>query len=118
MTPDQREHQRIFSLNLLNVTLIDSEKNIVLQGMGRTINVSMGGILMETHFLVDSKNLIDLSIGFEDDIINLKGSVVYCKKMSDDNTYQSGIKFLQLSDSTLSILKRYIFAFKAAKFNE
>ncbi len=116
MTNDKREYQRISSLNLLNFTLMDFEKNIISQGMGRTINVSVGGILMETQSIVNSKYLIKLSIGFEDDIIDLNGNVIYCKKMIDDNTYQSGIKFLELTDSTIDMLKQYVLAFKAAQF--
>jgi len=43
---DKRLHLRIDSLNLLAYSCIDDTGQVVVQGMGRTLNVSQGGILL------------------------------------------------------------------------
>ena len=49
---NKRKHERIQSLNLSYICL-DEDNNIVKQGMGRTLNISESGILLETHFPID-----------------------------------------------------------------
>ena len=80
------------------------------QGMGRTLNISEGGILLETHIPMDLRNAIALDVGLEDDLINIKGTVVF-SGAGKDKKYEAGIEFLEMSDSTLDILKKFIIAF-------
>ena len=54
---DKRKHERIRSLNLSYICL-DEEKNIVKQGMGRTLNLSESGLLLETHFPIESRHIV------------------------------------------------------------
>jgi len=82
----------------------------VAQGMGRTLNISEGGILLETHIPIDPKNTIALAIGLEDELIDIKGKVVFSMAGIDEK-FEAGIEFLEMPDSTLDILKKFIKAF-------
>jgi len=80
--------------------------------MGRTLNVSETGILLETHIPIDSQYQVGLTIGFEEDLINIRGKVVYTKA-GKDGKFESGIQFMAIDSETNTLLKNYITAFRA-----
>ena len=85
---DKRQHPRIDSLNLISYVCIDETDTDVIQGMGRTLNVSEGGILLETHIQIDPKHTLSLTIGLEEDLVDIKGEVAHSKPGEDDNFEQ------------------------------
>lgn len=109
---EKRKHSRIDSLHLLNYIFSDESGGGSTQGMGRTLNVSESGILLETHTLIGISSVISLTIGFEEDVVDIKGRVVYTKKNST-NMYESGIEFFDVDESAHGTLKKYIVAFNA-----
>ena len=111
-TEEKRRHYRVDSQNLLNYACYDENDHIVKQGMGRTLNVSETGILLETHIPIDSQYEVGLTIGFEEDLINLRGKVVYTKA-GKDGKFESGIQFMDIDPDTNTLLKRFITAFRA-----
>lgn len=108
---DNRLHSRIDALNLLSYSCIDETGQVVIQGMGRTLNVSEGGILLETHLQIDSTHTISLTIGFKEELVDIDGDIVRSTPGKDDN-YESGIKFHEMDEAALKVLKKYIKAFK------
>ena len=109
MSQEKRKHTRISSLNLSYICLDENEK-IVKQGMGRTLNVSESGMLLETHLPVDTKHMVLLTIGLEEDIIELKGKPVHSKK-NNKNLYEVGLKFQESDAAVKKTLKKFIKAF-------
>jgi len=107
---DKRHHPRINALNLISYNCIDATKNVVAQGMGRTLNVSEDGILLETHVLIDPKYTVELAVGLEDELINIKGSIIY-SSLGKDEKYEAGIEFVETDDASIEILKKYIKVF-------
>ena len=112
-TRENRKHYRVDSQNLLNYVCYDSEDNVSKQGMGRTLNVSETGILLETHIPIEKDTIVGLTIGFEEDLIDLRGTVVYAKSGSEGK-FESGIQFKEIDDAGTDILKRYVAAFQGA----
>ena len=109
MSQEKRKHARISSLNLSYICL-DENNKIVKQGMGRTLNVSESGMLLETHLPVDTRHTVKLTIGLEEDMIELQGSPVHSKK-NDKNLFEIGIKFQKSDDSVKKKLRKFIKAF-------
>lgn len=110
-TNDKRLHTRIDALNLLSYVCIDENDQVVLQGMGRTLNVSQGGILLETHIQMDSKYTVSLTIGLEEGLVDIKGEIAHSSPGKGEN-YESGIQFLEMDEPALQVLKKYIKAFR------
>ena len=108
---DKRLHSRINALNLLAYDCMDEDGQVVMHGMGRTLNVSEGGILLETHVQIEQQYDASLSIGLKNDLIDIKGKVVSSKPGKVDK-FESGIKFLEISAAESAILKVYIKAFQ------
>ena len=107
---ERRHHKRINALNLISYNCIDATESVVAQGMGRTLNVSEDGILLETHVSINPEYTIELAIGLEDEVINIRGSIIYTNPGINDK-YQAGIEFLETDTATIEILKKYIKVF-------
>jgi len=110
-TEDRRKNERINSLNLISYSCIDENVQTVAQGMGRTLNVSQGGILFETHAPIDPKHTVVLAIGLEDNLINIKGRVIF-SLAGGEKRFESGIEFIDTDETELEVLKKYIKAFR------
>lgn len=109
---NKRRHERYDSLNLLSYVCIDADGKEWKQGMGRTLNISETGIQLETHEPIETKYIIMLSIGIEDDVVDIKGEVVYCNRGEKSGRFESGIAFHEVGPEALSVLKRFITAFE------
>lgn len=111
-TTEKRRYSRIDSINLLNYVYEDKEKEKALQGMGRTLNVSESGILLETHVSLEEGVMVSIMIGLKEDMVDIKGEVVFIIE-SPEGRYQSGINFKEIDDLSLETLRKYIKAFRA-----
>ncbi len=107
---EKRGCSRIEAINLLNYVYLDEEGNEILQGMGRTMNVSEKGILLETHHYVEQGQRLSLTIGLEEDMVDILGKVVYTRQ-ERPSVYAAGIEFAEMDESAREILKRYIEVF-------
>lgn len=107
MTSDnKRKHQRILSLNLSYICL-DENNNIVKQGMGRTLNISESGILLETHFPIESEYSVLLTIALEEDLLEIKGKPIHSRS-TETGEFEIGIEFLEPDQDSIRLLENFI----------
>jgi c-di-GMP-binding flagellar brake protein YcgR len=109
-TQEKRKHARISSLNLSYVCL-DENNQIIKQGMGRSLNVSESGILLETHFPIDDQHIVTLTLGLEEDLVDIKGRPVHTR-INDEGKYEVGIEFLKSDAKARKALKKFVDAFQ------
>ena len=103
---EKRKHARINSLNLSYVCL-DENNQVIKQGMGRSLNVSESGILLETHFPIDDQHIVRMTLGLEEDLIDVKGRPVHTR-MNDAGKYEVGLEFVKSDAKTRKALKKFI----------
>ncbi|MCP4623309.1 MAG: PilZ domain-containing protein [bacterium] len=103
---NKRKHERIQSLNLSYICL-DEDNNIVKQGMGRTMNISESGILLETHFPVELEHTIRLTISLAENLLDIIGKPMHVRSI-DGGKYQIGIQFADIDADSIGILKNFI----------
>jgi hypothetical protein len=103
---DQRQAPRADSLNL-SFFCVDDDGNITHQGMGRTLNISTAGILLESSEQIPQGKTVDMEIAMQNDIINASGTVIHSTK-HDDDTFHTGIHFTSLSDEAKETLNVFI----------
>ncbi len=87
---------------------------MVGQGMGRTLNVSEGGILLETHIPIDPQYVVLLDIAMEDDLMQFKGKIAHMKKR-EDGKFESGVAFIELDEEKTQFLRQYVAIFLAGE---
>ena len=108
---DKRRHIRVESTNLINFVCMGDDGEACHQGMGRTLNVSESGILLETYKPFEYQARIAITIGFEEELVDIEGEVVFLKESAKD-TYEAGIQFSQINDTERVTLLKFIEAFK------
>jgi PilZ domain len=106
-----RKNPRVESLNLLSYVCLDGNNLSVDQGMGRTLNVSKGGILLETYNPVDPEHTMVLTIGLKENIVDIKGKIIHSGK-DEDGRVKSGIQFIEMDKKTLLTLEAYVTEFE------
>ena len=110
---EKRKYSRVDTIYLLNYEYIDKNNNdSVTQGMGRTINVSESGIMLETHIPFSENDTVDVVVGLQEDMVTIRGKVIFNRPVQTGR-FQSGIEFVSIDDDSLKTLRRYIDAFNA-----
>ncbi|MCU0591444.1 MAG: PilZ domain-containing protein [Desulfobacterales bacterium] len=103
---EKRKHQRFSSLNLSYVCL-DEDQKAVKQGMGRTLNLSESGILLETHFPISEEHHVILSIGLGEDLVDLRGRPVHVRA-TGQGSYEIGIEFIDPPETALRSVRLFV----------
>jgi c-di-GMP-binding flagellar brake protein YcgR len=108
---DKRKTPRIDTHNLISYVCLNEKNDPIGQGMGRTLNISEGGILLETHTSIDPNYIVSFTLSLEDVIMDIKGKVTFNRKR-DDGKFESGIQFIDNDESKTRILKQFAVIFK------
>lgn len=92
MGNERRSHERQSVDHPMVYTAIDSEGSIQTQGVGRVLDISSNGLMMETHAPISEKRLrmrITLSGGRS---IAVDGVLIYSMPHRPE-TYRTGVRF-------------------------
>jgi c-di-GMP-binding flagellar brake protein YcgR len=113
MADEKRKHIRVNSLNLSHVA-VGEEPEHLKQAIGRTLNVSETGILLETHFPIAAQQNVSLTIGIEEDLVEMRGKVVH---LIDGETgrFEMGVQFVDIDERATRILREFIKEFRRIK---
>ena len=117
---NKRQAQRFDTLNLLVYTVVNEWGDCMANGMGRTLNISEKGILLEIHesllagqtVSVAIGQSISVDIGIQEDLVTITGKVMHCKQ-AGDGIYHVGIQFDPMSPNTAELLKEHIQVWQA-----
>jgi len=107
----KRRDPRIPSTNLISYMVRDEKDQDIMQGMGRTLNVSEGGILLETHVPLDPHYVVTATIALEDELMEFKGRITHSAKQ-EDGQFTSGIAFMEVDQEKRRYLRQYVMLFK------
>lgn len=110
---DRRSSERIDTLNFVHYVL-DGCGEGDIQNMGRTLDASEKGMLLQTSAPLPVGQRITLNVGLADNIVELSGEIVHCVETAQ-GLCNSGIEFDALAAGQLEKLKNFLTAFSAAK---
>jgi hypothetical protein len=79
--------------------------------MGRTLDVSEKGILLETHVPIEPRYIISLTISLEDLLLDIKGKVKHTDE-HEKGKFESGIQFIEVDEAKTRILRQFAVIFK------
>ena len=108
---EKRKNPRINSNNLISYICLDEKDNPIKQGMGRTLNISEGGILLETHLPIETQYTLSFTLSLDDETMAIKGKAIHNKKRNDGK-FECGIKFIETDESKKRILKQVVLMFR------
>lgn len=102
-----REHPRVERILMTAVEQFNETGELAESRIGRTLNISEGGILLEVHQPLPFLSKVTLSLAIKEDIIKAEGEVAHLRK-TRDGKIEMGIMFLNLSDRDRNIIKKHL----------
>jgi c-di-GMP-binding flagellar brake protein YcgR len=103
---EKRKHVRIDMINPSEVRMYDDDV-LVKEGNGRTLNISRGGVLLETPFPIEKGQNLALVITLEKEFVYISGSVVHTR-CENEHCHKTGVAFASIDDRGLILLDKYI----------
>ena len=101
-------HKRLETLNLASLSHKDSDGRIDLEIVGRTLDLSEGGMLLECSQTVPSENKeVEVILGIREHVIKVKGEIVHMRDLEDENI-GLGIAFKDLSEDDAQIISGFM----------
>jgi len=110
---EQRKFIRYDSLHLLDYLVLDEDGRPGQYSMGRTIDVSIDGIKLETIYPLQPNTRLLITVGLEDDLIDLEGRTTHAAPC--DGRFVSGVTFLKITKEGRRIFAKYTEAFRKRK---
>ncbi|MCW7755144.1 PilZ domain-containing protein [Desulfobotulus sp. H1] len=114
-TRNQSEKRRFIfrpeTRNLVHFFVLGDRGGLILQGMGKTLNISRGGVLLEIHTPIPEGSRVQLSIGIEDDILELDAITAHIRT-SREGTIYIGFAFLPMTGPKARLLSLFIQRFE------
>lgn len=105
---EKRKHPRVSIYNLISYRCLDDNGNReAKEGRGKSINISQGGILIETHDPFEWQDVLQLFIAIEDESVTIKGKVVYCNA-ANFGKFRTGIQFLETNEKIVLFVDRLL----------
>ena len=98
---EKRKHPRIDITNLVSYRCYDCSGNQTKEGRGKSINISQGGILIESYDRFEWQDVLLLFIDVEDESVSIKGKVIYCNT-ANLGKFRTGIQFIETNEKIVS----------------
>lgn len=113
-TADKRRHKRIETSNLISYVFIDKEGNEIEEGMGAALNISQGGLLLETYLPVNARFILIIYIDLEGQLLKIKGKVVYSRPGELGNFFV-GVLFVDTHESQRKMIVSFVKAYHSRR---
>ncbi len=101
---ESRKSPRVSKLCFTSVKRYDTTGELEEAQVGKTLNISDGGILLETDHPLPFMAQLEIVIGLDDEMLKLKGEVVHLLK-KEDGALEMGIRFLEVSSKDRETLR-------------
>ena len=113
---NRRKHVRVETNNLIAHETIGRDGKVVSRSMGKALNVSRSGILLETSYPVVAEGISLMAVDLDDNLIEMKGRPIYCRE-TYTGMYQTGISFIGTEEDTARFAVKLIKLFHHRKHN-
>ena len=113
-TKDQRKHPRVPISNLISFNVYDDDGRLVNHSMAKALNISQGGILIESAIMVKSDRISLMSTDTQNELVEVKGRVRYSQK-NEYGMFEIGISFEGTHDENIEFAKRLVKTFHRRK---
>ncbi|NNF99169.1 MAG: cyclic nucleotide-binding domain-containing protein [Desulfobacteraceae bacterium] len=105
---EKRKYHRVNTTKAINYICLDENEHQVCQGMGKTLNVSESGILIETPAALTTNQELSIHLGMEDNQVQFRGKVVYSRSDRRNFQYLCGIRLNKAGKRSYSLYKSFL----------
>ena len=100
---EKRKNPRLETNNFISYYYLDENESIISEGLGKAKDISKNGLLLVSGKLVESNKILMVSTDEKDNIIEMKGKVVYSQK-TVSGSFHTGVEFLGHPYKNLQLL--------------
>lgn len=100
---DRRKHPRVKTSNLISYFSFDETGKLNSHGLGIALDISKGGILLETPYAIESGLIVLAALDWVNNLVEVKGKLVYSVKESPE-IYRSGIEFIGINERVVEFI--------------
>lgn len=111
---EKRKYPRVPTSNIVSYVCIDKDGNELDQGMGKTVNISQRGTLLETTRPIESEYILLMTIDLNNKVIQAKGEVVHTRSV-ESGKYLTGIHFQGNHEEVIQVVKSFILDYHKQK---
>ena len=107
---ERRKNTRVETSNHILYESMDNEGQMVSRSMGKAINISRSGIMLETPDPIEAVNVTLVTVDLENNLIEMTGRLIYCRE-TDSGMYQAGFSFIgsdkEMAKFAVTLIKLY-----------
>ncbi len=103
--------------HLPNISYVGKELNgkVMDEAMTKALNLSQGGILLETTHRISSKSISMMSVDDGNNLIELKGEVIYSSERGNGR-FGAGVRFKGTHNQNIQFAMKLVKSFNASKY--
>ena len=104
---EKRKYPRIKIQNLISYVCLDEDGKPIKHLMGTALDISQGGLLLETIQHIEPGNVILIAADEQDQIFEINGKAAYCRE-TGSGKFNVGISFQGTHNQNIHFVKRMI----------
>jgi hypothetical protein len=111
---DQRIHPRVPTCNLISFNVYDGDGRLVSHSMAKALNISQGGILIESAVMLKADYISLMSADTHNKLVEVKGLVRFSKE-TENGRFETGISFEGTHEENVEFAKGLVKVFHRRK---
>lgn len=100
---EKRKHPRVQTDNLISYTCIDEDNGESDQGVGRALDISQGGLLLESHSAIKTEKILLTTVNYKNELMEITAKVAYCRE-EKPGVFFTGIEFKEENEKIRQIV--------------
>lgn len=112
---ERRQYPRVKTCNLISYVGVNTDGKVSEQNMGRALNLSQGGIFLETTDRILSESISMMSVDAGNNLIEVKGEVIYSAERSNGR-FGAGVRFRGTHTENIQFAMKLVKSFNAQKY--
>ena len=100
---EKRKYPRVQTDNLVSYTCFDDNNIESDQGVARALDISQGGLLLESHSAIESENILLTTVNEKNELMEIRARVAYCRE-EKPGLYFTGLEFKEESEKIRQIV--------------
>jgi c-di-GMP-binding flagellar brake protein YcgR len=104
---EKRKYPRVRIHSLISYICLDEDGRPIKHLMGTALDISQGGLLLETTQQIEPGNGIVITADEQDQIVEIKGKAVYCREVGSGK-FCVGISFQGTFDENIQFVRHMV----------
>lgn len=114
MAEERRKHPRVPVQTVFSYICLDEDGHPIDEGMGTTVDISQGGIMIETSRPIETETLLLVSVNKDKKLVEIRGKVVHSRAIGPSK-HLHGIQFKGSPEEVTKMVKSLIIEFHSRK---